>query len=208
MRFYFNVRDELPIHDGLGREFDRVSDAVMHAKCLAADLRCLATDVRPHLSIQVIAEGSGQIPKKRSSPDCLALTVSPRRRQHCAVSGTRRPETKRRELAGARTMLFRTTWCRAAQQQHDRRCSCGNARQCVGRISTRFPVCTLIQSSPMRAQGNATQKGEKITPPTLPPLNATPSAKGRLAANHGETIALIAIAPRTDHPIPDKNAAA
>ena len=61
MRFYFNVRDELPIHDGLGREFDRVSDAVMHAKCLAADLRCLATDVRPHLSIQVFAEGSGQI---------------------------------------------------------------------------------------------------------------------------------------------------
>jgi hypothetical protein len=61
MRFYFNVRDELPIIDDIGRDFDLASDAVRHAKCLAADIRCLATDVRPLLSIQVIGEGAAKV---------------------------------------------------------------------------------------------------------------------------------------------------
>jgi Domain of unknown function (DUF6894) len=56
MRFYFDVSDRLPIHDQVGRDFRLVSDAVVYAKYLAADLRCLEPDIRPQLSIQVIGE--------------------------------------------------------------------------------------------------------------------------------------------------------
>lgn len=61
MRFYFNIRDRLPIRDEVGREFKLAADAVMHARFLAADLRCLEPDVRPRLSIQVVGESSEQI---------------------------------------------------------------------------------------------------------------------------------------------------
>jgi hypothetical protein len=54
MRFYFNIQDRLNIRDEVGREFVRASDAVVYAKYLAADLRCLETEVRAQLSIQVI----------------------------------------------------------------------------------------------------------------------------------------------------------
>jgi hypothetical protein len=57
MRFYFNINDRLPIRDQVGRDFRQVSEAVVHAKYLAADLRCLEPDIRPRLSIQVIGEG-------------------------------------------------------------------------------------------------------------------------------------------------------
>ena len=56
MRFYFDVSDRLPIHGQVGRDFRLVSDAVVYAKYLAADLRCLEPDIRPQLSIQVIGE--------------------------------------------------------------------------------------------------------------------------------------------------------
>ena len=61
MRFYFNIRDQLDIPDGLGREFALASEAVVYAKYLAADLRCLETDVRPRLAVQVIGEDTRQI---------------------------------------------------------------------------------------------------------------------------------------------------
>jgi hypothetical protein len=61
MRFYFNLQDKLNIQDEVGREFVRASDAVVYAKYLAADLRCLETDVRPQLSIQVISEDTQRI---------------------------------------------------------------------------------------------------------------------------------------------------
>ncbi len=61
MRFYFDIRDRLAIRDEIGRDFKLVSDAVAHAKCLAADLRCLEPDIRPQLSIQVVSEGREQI---------------------------------------------------------------------------------------------------------------------------------------------------
>lgn len=57
MRFYFDVSDRLPIRDQVGRDFRLVSDAVVYAKYLAADLRCLEPDIRPQLSILVIGEG-------------------------------------------------------------------------------------------------------------------------------------------------------
>jgi hypothetical protein len=57
MRFYFDTYDRLAIRDEIGREFKLVSDAVVYAKYLAADLRCLEPDIRPQLSIQVISEG-------------------------------------------------------------------------------------------------------------------------------------------------------
>jgi len=57
MRFYFDINDRLPIRDRLGRDFKLVSDAVVYAKYLAADLRCLEPDIRPRLSIRVIGEG-------------------------------------------------------------------------------------------------------------------------------------------------------
>jgi len=57
MRFYFDISDKLPIRDQVGRDFRLVSEAVVYAKYLAADLRCLEPDIRPQLSIQVIGEG-------------------------------------------------------------------------------------------------------------------------------------------------------
>ena len=61
MRFYFVMRDRFAIHDEIGRDLRSVSEAVVHAKYLAADLRCLEPDIRPHLAIQVIGEGRRQI---------------------------------------------------------------------------------------------------------------------------------------------------
>ena len=61
MRFYFDTSDRLPIRDQVGRDFRLASEAIVYAKYLAADLRCLEPDVRPQLSIQVIGEGLEQI---------------------------------------------------------------------------------------------------------------------------------------------------
>ncbi|MDO9560640.1 MAG: hypothetical protein Q7J60_03385 [Bradyrhizobium sp.] len=61
MRFYFDTSDSLPIRDEVGRNFALASEAVMYAKYLAADLRCLEPDVRPRLSIRVIDEDREQI---------------------------------------------------------------------------------------------------------------------------------------------------
>ena len=41
MRFYFDIRDRLAIRDEVGRDLKLVSEAVVYAKYLAADLRCL-----------------------------------------------------------------------------------------------------------------------------------------------------------------------
>ena len=57
MRFYFDISDRLPIRDQVGRDFKLASEAVVYAKYLAADLRCLEPVVRPQLSIRVIGEG-------------------------------------------------------------------------------------------------------------------------------------------------------
>ena len=56
MRFYFDISDRLPIRDQVGRDFKLASEAVVYAKYLAADLRCLEPDVRPQLSIRVVDE--------------------------------------------------------------------------------------------------------------------------------------------------------
>ena len=61
MRFYFDIRDKLPIRDEVGRELATVSEAIVYAKYLAADLRCLEPDTRPRLSIEVIGEGNQRI---------------------------------------------------------------------------------------------------------------------------------------------------
>jgi hypothetical protein len=44
MRFYFDLRDKLAIRDEVGRDLKSVSEAVVYAKYLAADLRCLEPD--------------------------------------------------------------------------------------------------------------------------------------------------------------------
>ena len=61
MRFYFDISDFRPIRDEIGRDFNLTSEAVLHAKYLAADLRCLEHEIRPRLSIRVIGEGREQI---------------------------------------------------------------------------------------------------------------------------------------------------
>ena len=45
MRFFFNIQDKLKIQDEVGREFSVASEAVVFAKHLAADMRCLETAV-------------------------------------------------------------------------------------------------------------------------------------------------------------------
>jgi hypothetical protein len=61
MRFFFNIQDKLEIQDEIGREFAIVSEAIVFAKQLAADIRCLETTVRPSLAIEVIAENAERI---------------------------------------------------------------------------------------------------------------------------------------------------
>jgi hypothetical protein len=61
MRFYFDIRDKLAIHDGNGRDLKTVSEAIVYAKYLAADFRCLEPEARPRLSIEVIGEGNQRI---------------------------------------------------------------------------------------------------------------------------------------------------
>ncbi|WP_213736962.1 hypothetical protein [Bradyrhizobium sp. dw_411] len=61
MRFYFDIRDRLAIRDEVGRDLKTVSDAILYAKYLAADLRCLEPAARPRLSIAVIGEGNRRI---------------------------------------------------------------------------------------------------------------------------------------------------
>jgi hypothetical protein len=61
MRFYFDLRDQLAIPDEIGRDLKSVSEAIVHARYVAADLRCLEPDVRPRLSIQVVGEGNKRI---------------------------------------------------------------------------------------------------------------------------------------------------
>lgn len=56
MRYYFDVRDRLPIRDRRGREFDCTWKAIVHAKHLAADIRSMENEVRPELRICVVAE--------------------------------------------------------------------------------------------------------------------------------------------------------
>jgi hypothetical protein len=61
MRFFFNIQDTLEIQDEVGREFSVPSEAVVFAKHLAADIRCLETAVRPTLAIEVVAETAERI---------------------------------------------------------------------------------------------------------------------------------------------------
>jgi hypothetical protein len=61
MRFYFDISDRRPIRDEIGRDFNLPSEAVLHAKYLAADLRCLEHEARPRLSIQVFGEDRERI---------------------------------------------------------------------------------------------------------------------------------------------------
>lgn len=61
MRFFFHVRDRLQIQDQLGREFPGAPDAVVFAKHLAADIRCLESTLRPALAIEVVAESVGNV---------------------------------------------------------------------------------------------------------------------------------------------------
>jgi hypothetical protein len=61
MRFFFNLRDNLEIEDGVGREFACASEAVDFARYLAADIRCLEATVRPALAIEVVAEETGPV---------------------------------------------------------------------------------------------------------------------------------------------------
>jgi hypothetical protein len=61
MRFFFNTHDRLKIQDEVGREFTAPWEAVVFAKQLAADLRCLETAARPALAIEVVAENAGCI---------------------------------------------------------------------------------------------------------------------------------------------------
>lgn len=58
MRFYFDVRDKFVIHDEVGRDLTTISEAVLYAKYLAADFRCLESDARPTLSVRVVGEGN------------------------------------------------------------------------------------------------------------------------------------------------------
>jgi hypothetical protein len=69
----------------------------------------------------------------------------------------------------------------------------------IGAVATngtidRYSSSAEISRIPARTLPEATQKGEKITPPILPPFYAMARAAGRARTNQGEAIALIAAA--------------
>jgi len=61
MRFYFDIRGKLAIRDEVSCDLETASDAIVYAKYLAADFRCLEPEARPRLSIQVMGEGNKRI---------------------------------------------------------------------------------------------------------------------------------------------------
>jgi hypothetical protein len=61
MHFFFNIQDKLEIQDEVGREFAVVSEAIVFARHLAADIRCLEASARPALAIEVIADNAEHI---------------------------------------------------------------------------------------------------------------------------------------------------
>jgi hypothetical protein len=61
MRFYFDIRDKLAIRGEVSRDLETVSEAIVNANYLAANLRCLEPDARPTPSIRVIGEGNKRI---------------------------------------------------------------------------------------------------------------------------------------------------
>ncbi len=69
-----------------------------------------------------------------------------------------------------------------------------------------MPISAAAVGNPSSAMA-ATQSGEKMMPPTLPPLYAMPSAAGRERTNQGETIALTAAALIAHQPAPLSKAA-
>src|SRR5258708_13025897 len=71
MRFYFDIRDRLAILDEVGRDFKLASEAVVYAKYLAADLRCLEPYIWPQLSIQAVPEGRQRLHADPSFPYTL-----------------------------------------------------------------------------------------------------------------------------------------
>src|SRR5271163_1779284 len=64
-----------------------------------------------------------------------------------------------------------------------------------------MPIAAAASGNPCTLMP-ATQSGEKTTPPMLAPLYAMDSAAGRVRTNHGETIALTAVAPIAAQPAP------
>lgn len=71
MLYYFNIRDRIAIEDEVGREFAQASDAVIHARYLAADLRCLETAIRPQLSIQVVDQNAHRVHEEHVFNSCI-----------------------------------------------------------------------------------------------------------------------------------------
>ena len=97
MRYYFDISDRLPIRDQVGRDFKLVSEAVVYAKYLAADLRCLEPDIRPRLSIQVVGEDF-----ERVHEDLGRTIVRSRRTRTRSGSGHSRTLGTRTTLGGPR----------------------------------------------------------------------------------------------------------
>jgi hypothetical protein len=59
MRFYFDVRDGVPLRDKIGREFKLVSEAIEFSKTYARTLRGLGK--RRDLKVSVVNENGSQI---------------------------------------------------------------------------------------------------------------------------------------------------
>jgi len=56
MRYYFDIRNGVPVRDKKGMDFDLVSGAIIHAKRLAAELRAKQAVIKPDMRVCVISE--------------------------------------------------------------------------------------------------------------------------------------------------------
>jgi hypothetical protein len=59
MRFYFDIKDGVPVRDKKGREFEHVSEAIEYSKAYARSLQ--DTGVRRDSWVSVVNENGSQI---------------------------------------------------------------------------------------------------------------------------------------------------
>jgi hypothetical protein len=67
IRFYFDIPDTLAIRDQVGRDLKTVLDAIMYAKYLAADFRCLEPDAGPRRRFRSWTKAISESTRKLSS---------------------------------------------------------------------------------------------------------------------------------------------
>jgi hypothetical protein len=65
MRFYFDIRDGVPVRDRTGQEFERISEAITHAEELAAEFRSQRKPNGQNSRICVVSENGSVVHEEK-----------------------------------------------------------------------------------------------------------------------------------------------